>query len=62
MSDENEREIELERRFDNLKTALQEYVDYLEYITKMNTAPKKRKPSKCTINGFFVSPNVKGQK
>ena len=41
----NEREIELERRFENLKTALQEYVDYVEYIKKVNAAPKKRKPS-----------------
>lgn len=38
------REIELERRFENLKTALKEYVDYLEYIKKANAAPKKRKP------------------
>ena len=50
----NEREIELERRFENLKTALQEYVDYVEYIKKVNAAPKKRKPSKGPSNNVFV--------
>jgi hypothetical protein len=38
------REIELDRRLENLKTALQEYVDYLEYIKKANAAQNNRKP------------------
>ena len=50
----NEREIELDRRLENLKTALQEYVDYVEYIKKANAAPKKRKPCKGPANNVFV--------
>ena len=46
----NERKIELERRFENRKTALKEYVDYVEYIKRANAAPKKRKPSKGPAN------------
>jgi hypothetical protein len=38
------REIELERRLENLEKALKEYVDYLEYIRKANADPNKRKP------------------
>lgn len=50
----NEREIELDRRLENLKTALKEYVDYVEYIKRANAAPKKRKPSNGPTNNVFV--------
>ena len=50
----NEREIEHDRLLENLKTALKEYVDYVEYIKKANAAPKKRKPSKGPSNNVFV--------
>ena len=50
----NEREIELDRRLENLKNALKEYVDYVEYIKRSNAAPKKRKPSKGPANNVFV--------
>ena len=54
----NEREIELDRRLENLKNALKEYVDYVEYIKKENAAPKKMKPSKGTWNDVFVYDNT----
>jgi hypothetical protein len=43
-NDMDYREIELERRLENLEKALKEYVDYLEYIRKANADPNKRKP------------------
>ena len=46
----NIREIEHDRLLENLKTALKEYVDYVEYIKKVNAAPKKRRPSKGPAN------------
>lgn len=51
----NEREIELDRRLENLKTALQEYVDFIESSNKEDVpAPKKRKPCKGPANNVFV--------
>lgn len=49
----NEREIELDRRLENLKTALQAYVDYVEYIKRANAATKKRRHSKGPANNVF---------
>ena len=46
----NIREIEHDRLLENLKTALKEYVDYVEYIKRANAAPNKRKPSKGPAN------------
>jgi len=46
----NIREIEHDRLLENLKTALKEYVDYVEYIKRANAAPKKRWPSKGSAN------------
>ena len=46
----NIREIEHDRLLENLKTALKEYVDYVEYIKRANAAPKKRVPSKGPAN------------
>jgi hypothetical protein len=41
---------EHDRLLENLKTALKEYVDYVEYIKRANAAPKKRGPSKGPAN------------
>ena len=41
-----EREIELDRRLEALKTALREYVEFCEQSKKENARPPKRKPSK----------------
>jgi hypothetical protein len=49
----NIREIEHDRLLENLKTALKEYVDYVEYIKRANAAPNKRKPSKGIANNVF---------
>lgn len=50
-----EREIELERRLENLKTALREYVDFIESSKKEDVpAPKKSKTSKGPANNVFV--------
>ena len=35
-------EIEHDRLLENLKAALKEYVDYVEYIKRANAATKKR--------------------
>ena len=49
----NIREIAHDRLLENLKTALQAYVDYVEYIKRVNAATKKRKPSKGIANNVF---------
>ena len=46
----NIREIEHDRLLENLKTALKDYVDYVEYIKRVNAATKKRRPSKGPAN------------
>ncbi len=46
----NIREIEHDRLLENLKTALQEYVDYAEYIKRANAVPKKRRHSNGQAN------------
>jgi len=46
----NIREIEHDRLLENLKTALKEYVDYVEYIKRANAALKKRWSSKGSAN------------
>ena len=50
----NIREIEHDRLLENLKTALKEYVDYVEYIKRANAAPKKRKHSKGQRTTFLT--------
>ena len=49
-----EREIELDRRLEALKTALREYVDFLESIKRNDDAPNERKPCKGPANNVFV--------
>jgi hypothetical protein len=50
-----EREAELDRRLENLKIALREYVDFLESSKKDEApAPRKRKPCKGPDNNVFV--------
>ena len=46
----NIREIEHDRLLENLKAALKEYVDYVEYIKRANAGPKKRRPSRGQAN------------
>ena len=41
-----EREAELDRRFENLKAALREYVDFIE-SSKKDEAPAPRKRKHC---------------